>query len=137
MGLAPAGIWVGVMQVWDQEGRDAPPSLAFWAPGSHRVVITGENRVIVAPRRLFVSLGVSVSHTDTCSSPPTSSPRPQIGPGPPPLTPGLALLSWGPGEAAALTCNRATCRGNDAHTNAAPLASGATGVPALAFLQCP
>lgn len=88
MGLAPAGIWVGVMQVWDQEGRDAPPSLAFWAPGSHRVVTTGENRVIVAPRRLFVSLGVSVSHTDTCSSPdvlptppnrawtPTSNPRP-------------------------------------------------------------
>lgn len=69
MGLAPAGIWVGVLQVWDQEGRDAPPSLAFWAPGSHRVVTTGENRVIVAPRRLFVSLGVSVSHTDTCSSP--------------------------------------------------------------------
>lgn len=52
-----------------------------------------------------------------------------------PLTAGLALLSWGFGEAQALTCNRVTCRGNDAHTTAARLAPGSTRVLAWAVFQ--
>lgn len=68
-GLAPAGslfgkrweAWIlsAALRIWGPEEWDAA--------GSYWVVTTGENRVILASRCLFVSLRISVSHTDTCS----------------------------------------------------------------------
>lgn len=87
--------------------------LGSWA---HWVATAGENGVFLLPSlSLCLSRCLCLSHRYSLFSQrplhaPLSGLDPRL------LPPGLALLSWGPGEAGALTCNEATCRGNDAHT---------------------